>query len=90
MQGCAGKRGCGSLIVTLSCYTLRAPRCRQVRRVYFVLPEALSRRQPGARQACYRHFKGSQTWGLSAPQEELRQAAGGACIAILHSTTARA
>ena len=55
--------------------TCRPPACPQVRRVFFTLPEALKQAQPGARQACYRHFKGSGVWDLSRPQEALRQRA---------------
>ena len=47
----------------------------QARRVYFTLPEALHRSQPGARQACYRHFRRSQVWDLAQPVEQLRCAA---------------
>jgi hypothetical protein len=43
--------------------------------VFFALPEALKQAQAGARQACYRHFKGSGVWDLSRPQEALRQRA---------------
>lgn len=44
----------------------------QARRVYFTLPEALHRSQPGARQACFRHFRRSQVWDLTQPVEHLR------------------
>ena len=47
-----------------------------MRRLYFTLPEALSRSQPGVRQAAYRHFRlrklKGQVWELSHPQETLR------------------
>ena len=44
----------------------------QARRIYFTLPEALHRSQPGARQACFRHFRRSQVWDLAQPVEHLR------------------
>ena len=46
----------------------------QVRKVFFTLPEALHDAQPGARQACYKHFKRSRVWDLALPQEQFRRA----------------
>lgn len=55
-----------------------APFC-QVRRLYFTLPEALRRSQPGARAAAFRHFRHSkEVWDLTEPQEVLRWARGAA------------
>lgn len=61
---------------------LLCPPYTQARRVYFTLPEALHRSQPGARQACYRHFHRSQVWDLAQPVEQLRWAAGMDCCGV--------